>query len=339
MDIFTSAVCGGIVRSREEQCSVLYPAEIEDEFIGDDNDTLQPGHSPAGMTPSSRDRPSLKVQSDCWLSGWNFITDVYRVLEHALTKFRKFRPRERNRCFLHDIFEDNSTITEASVRDSVVQMYINLPPCFKEIPEMTYNIKRDRVSFQAANISGSVQLLRIVLCVAGDTTIEDRCRVASDSIDALVSIPVPYSLAISTPLMHHLGGIGAILGSVFEEPLSETDYNRIRSVMLSMAQLLEQMEGIQHASGSSEKLRALVTRIDEYMNTQRRDVGAPTLQLDGNGGDSISASHLRLTGGTTTDMAAYEQLGSGMPSEWSFQLPPDLLGDLAWDFDLPPWAG
>lgn len=218
------------------------------------------------------------------------------------------------------------------MRDSVLQMYINLPACFKEIPEMTYDIKKDRVSFQAANISGSVQLLRIVLCVAGDTSIEDRCRVASDVVDALVSVPMPYSLAISTPLLHHLGGIGAILGSVFEEPLSETDYNRIRSIILLMAQLLEKMEAIQHASGASEKLRGLVSRIDEYMNTQRR--GGTAVQQDGTGnGASIQ---LGLGDDQNTETGPYEAMGADLP-EWSIQLPPDLLGDLSWEFDLAPW--
>ena len=328
-DIFTSSVCGGLVRSREEQSNVLYPAEIEDEFIDDNRDIPQTVNSPDGMTPSSRDRPSLKVQSDCWLSGWNFITDLYRILEHAITKFRNFRPQKHSHSFLHDIFRDNSTLTEASVRDSVLQMYINLPPCFKVIPEMTHDIKKDRVSFQAANISGSVQLLRIVLCVAGNTSIEDRCRVASDVVDALVSIPVPYSLARSTPLLHHLGGIGAILGSVFEEPLSETDYSRIRSIILLMAQLLEKMEPIQHASGASEKLKCLVARIDEYMNTQR--CGGSAVQQNG-----VATSGAPLQIGLANRHSAetaYGHIEADIP-EWSIQLPPDLLGDLTWEFDL-----
>jgi hypothetical protein len=317
-------VCGGVVRSREEQSNVLYPAEIEDEFIDDSSAIPQTAGSPDGVTPSSRDRPSLKVQSDCWLSGWNFITDLYRILEHALTRFRNFRPRKHGRSFLHDIFQDTSTLTEASVRDSVLQMYINLPPCFKETPEMTYDTKKDRVSFQAANISGSVQLLRIVLCAAGHTSIEDRCRVASDVVDALVSVPVPYSLAISTPLLHHLGGIGAILGSVFEEPLSETDYNRIRSIVLLMAQLLEKMEAIQHASGASEKLKSLVARIDDYMDTQRR------------GNSAVLQDGTALQLGLVATQPRYGHMGPDIP-EWSVQLPPDLLGDLTWEFDVAPW--
>lgn len=337
LDIFTSSVCGGIVRSREAQCNVLYPAEVEDDYIDDNTDCLPT--SPPGRSLS--DRPSLEVHSECWVSGWNFITDLYRVLEHALTKFRS--PRKHSSSFLHTIFHDDSTLTEASVRESVVEKYIRLRPCFKEIPAMTYDVKKDRVSFQAANISGSVQLLRIMLCVAGDASIQDRCSVASDAVDALASIPTPYSMAISIPLLHHLAGIGVILGSVFEEQLSEADYSQIRSTMLLMAELLDSVAVIQHTSGASDNLRSLVARIDEYMATQRQSAHARQ-KLEGNGmtapgeaGIVVAPPHGAVGPGTVAP-ASYEQMLPDMPDGWSFQLPANILDEMSWDFELGPWA-
>lgn len=317
------------MRSREAQSNVLYPAEVDDEHINDDNEPWPPIRG----TLSLSERPSLEAHSDCWLSGWNFITDLYRVLEHALTKFRS--PHKSSRSFLQEIFHDDSTLTEASVRERVVQKYSNLRPCFKEIPAMTYDVNKDRVSFQAANISGSVQLLRIMLCVAGDASIQDRCRVASDAVDALASIPIPYSMAISTPLLHHLGGIGVILGSVFEEQLSESDYGQIRSIMLLMAEVLDNIAVIQHASGASDNLRGLVARIDEYMTRQRQDAHArPTQEARG----IAATSDTPLATGHSTHIDSYEQMPLDMPNDWSFQLPPDILGELSWDFELGPWA-
>ncbi len=319
------------MRSREAQSNVLYPAEVEDEFIDDSSESLPVSHG----TLSLSDRPSLEAFSDCWLSGWNFITDLYRVLEHALTKFRS--PRKHSRSFLHDIFHDDSTLTEASVRESVRQKYTNLRQCFKEIPAMTYDVKKDRVSFQAANISGTVQLLRIMLCVAGDASLQDRCSVARDAVDALASIPIPYSMAISTPLLHHLGGIGVILGSVFEEQLSESDYGQIRSTMLLMAEVLDNIAVIQHASGASDKLRSLVARIDEYMTTQRQEAHTRQRQQDGAGNCSTGEPGFIPGHGVQPD--SYEQMLPDMPDGWSFQLPPDILGELSWDFELGPWGG
>jgi hypothetical protein len=110
------------------------------------------------------------------------------------------------------MFEEDFTATKASVRESVFQMYLNLPDCFKETPQMVCNVKKDRFGFQAANITATFQLLRIVLFAGSGTSIEQRCQIASEVVEAFVSIPIAYLLSISTPLLHHLGGIGSILG-------------------------------------------------------------------------------------------------------------------------------
>ncbi|RMD42879.1 hypothetical protein DV735_g2247, partial [Chaetothyriales sp. CBS 134920] len=335
LDIFTSSVSNRVVVSREEQCNVLYPAEINDELIADGTDLPETVDS---FDQLWRKRPSLQVQSECWLSGWNFITDVYRILEHALSKFRNVRlHKQRRRSVLHDIFPDSSsTLTEATVQDTVLQMYKRLPACFREIPEITGDIEKDRVSFQAANILGSVQLLRIVLCVAGDTSIEYRCRVAGDVVDALVQTPVAYSLAISAPLLHHLSGIGVILGSVLEKPLSESDYTKVRSIVLLMGQMLEKMEPIQHAAGASEKLRNMVARIDAYVKPRHpRDDAASAEQQVGSSGP-LNGLPIQPGPADSHDAGTgYEAaIGAEVPDDWLIQVPPDLLGDWGWDFDL-----
>lgn len=127
----------------------------------------------------------------------------------------------------------------------------------------------DRYGFQAANITATVQLLRMMLFASGGGSIEERCKIASDVIDAFTRTPVTYLRAISSPLLHHLAGIGSILGSVFEEPISETAYQQVRVVLLALAQLLENLEHGIHSTTSAQRLRDLVARIDSYMDTQR----------------------------------------------------------------------
>ncbi|KAJ4861720.1 fungal specific transcription factor domain-containing protein [Trichoderma breve] len=308
LDIFTSVVWGGVIRSREQQANVAYPAEVDDH----------------GLSPPIA-RLVLTAQSDCWLSGWNFITDLYRVLEHALARFR-----DRRRSFMSEIIDDQSTVTGQSVRDKVLRMYLNLPECFKNTPAMAFNQKQDLFGFQAANITASLQLLRITLFAAGGASIAERCEIASDVVDAFSSIPVQYCLTISKPLLHHLGGIGAILGSVFEEPLSEAEYNRVRSVMLSMARLLENLETIHRSSSASEKLRSQVSRIDEYMAAQRQQSRPPLEDTPVN----TTVQQVVPVDSSRGGGQNYEQVGTEMTGDWSFLVPPDLLGDLTWNFDF-----
>jgi hypothetical protein len=325
LDIYSSIVWGGIIRCRERQSNVAYPIEVDDELI-DDHGIV--GHDPA----ASEESPSLSnygssIQANSWLSGWNFVTDLYRVLEHALSRFRGHRYRAPRSTFLHDIFEDYPTVTEASVQDRVLRMYLNLPSCFKETPEMTYNAKRDRFGFQAANITATFQLLRIILFAAGGASIEQRCQVASEVVEAFLSIPISYLLSISTPLLHHLGGIGTILGSVLEEPLSETDYNRVRGVMLALAQLLESLEVIHRNAIASEKLRSQVLQIDEYMARQRQ---VSTSEVD----PTVPEGVLQRSALQDMESGNYEQPIPEISDNWMLQVPVDLLGDLTWNFDL-----
>jgi hypothetical protein len=114
-----------------------------------------------------------------------------------------------------------------------------------------------------------MQLLRMMLFASGGGSLEDRCKIASEVIDAFSRIPVTYLRAISSPLLHHLAGIGSILGSVFEEPVSEIAYKQVRVVLLALAQLLENLEHGIHATKSAQRLRDLVAQIDGYMNVQR----------------------------------------------------------------------
>lgn len=124
----------------------------------------------------------------------------------------------------------------------------------------------DRYGFQAANITATVQLLRMMLFASGGGTIEERCRIASEVVDAFTRIPVAYLRAISSPLLHHLAGIGAILGSVLEEPLSDIAYQQVRVVLLSLAQLLENLDHGIHSAISAQRLRNLVEQIDGHWN-------------------------------------------------------------------------
>ena len=113
-----------------------------------------------------------------------------------------------------------------------------------------------------------------MLFASGGGSIEERCRIASEVVDAFTRVPVAYLRAISSPLLHHLAGIGAILGSVFEEPISDVGYQQVRVVLLALAQLLENLEHGIHSTISVQKLRNLVSQIDDYMKSQRKQIHA-----------------------------------------------------------------
>ena len=132
--------------------------------------------------------------------------------------------------------------------------------------------------------------------------------------------------------MHHLGSIGAILGSVFEERLSEADYNLVRSVLLALVQLLSNLEVMHSSAGASEKLKLQITRIDEYMDRQRS--AAQQMQES-----SVRSTQRGLPAHSRSPNINFPGYGSSLGSDEHvspLQVPPDILDDLTWIFDFAP---
>lgn len=76
--------------------------------------------------------------------------------------------------------------------------------------------------------------------------------------------------------LHHLAGVGHLLGGVIQSPISYVNYLHVRTVLLAMVQLLSQLEStLNAAQGIADKLRDHVSRIDQYMTAaaveSRRD--------------------------------------------------------------------
>lgn len=332
--MYSSVVWSGIIRYREAQCNVLYPSEVDDEMFDNREFYSASGNSPLIIGPSPS-RGMESVGSSSWLCGWNFTTDLYRILEHAMDNFRTRRARLQRKSFLSEIFGDRSPVSPASVSDKVMRMYANLPQIFKSTPPITRSPKQDRFGFQAANIMATIQLLRMVLFTAQGATADERCQIASQVIDSFLNIPVGYLNAISSPLLHHLAGIGSILGSVFEEPLSEPEYQRVRSVLLTLAQLLANLDLSFSSTGTaSERVISQVARIDEYMAAQRTLPGRshPPMQVMGPARSedfqSLEAGSLTEQPATGVQRQCFAQQGSPI------QLPADLLDDWSWVFDF-----
>ena len=71
----------------------------------------------------------------------------------------------------------------------------------------------------------------MILFTAEDATVEKKCAIARELLDDFAKVPIFFLKAISSPLLHHLAGMGSILGSVIEGQLSLSEYLRVRTVL------------------------------------------------------------------------------------------------------------
>jgi len=255
LEVFTAVVWNCFIRTQEVHLNVRYPNEIDDGTVA----------STKIEVPAGQHRVS-------WLVGWNFTIDLYRVLEHVVNKSRAKRFSHDDRRSVDSlVFGD--AFSEKSVMATMLNMYYALPPQFKATPHMTGDTTQDTYAFQAANIQATLQLLRMMLFSTEDgPSVERKCDVADEVLTVFRAIPPFYLRAISTPMIYQLGSLGGVLGSVFEHPLYQKDYTRVRISLVALASLLDGLESNLHRSaGASQGLLAQVEKIDHYMHSQRNN--------------------------------------------------------------------
>lgn len=247
LDIYASIVWGGIIRYREAHSLVRYPSELDDEFITPHGYGLPPVSPESGLR-SHGDTPIVSRQPVSWMHGWNFTTDLYRILEHVVDSTRRRFSSTNGTTEVWSMFSPAS-MSEPTVMERVLSMYAALPLQFRETPPTTGDMSKDLFGFQSANIQATLQLLRMVLLSAEEIGVDRKCDVAGELLSVFSKVPVEYLKAISSPLvsracemnvfphlnnlsqLHHLGGIGYILGSVMEGSLSDASYQRVRTLL------------------------------------------------------------------------------------------------------------
>lgn len=142
-----------------------------------------------------------KGQPSQWIRGWNFTTDLYRTLEHAVDCQRwRSSSNTDGRTGVWSLFRP-APMAAASVMDHVLSMYSSLPAQFRETPPVTGDPAQDIVGFQSANIQATLQLLRMVLFANEDPGADGKCDVAGQVLSVFSKVPVEYLKAISSPLV------------------------------------------------------------------------------------------------------------------------------------------
>ena len=310
LEVFTAVVWNCFIRTQEVHLNVRYPNEYDDGTIA----------STKLEVPAGQHRVS-------WLVGWNFTIDLYRVLEHVVNKSRAKRFSHDDRRSVDSlVFGD--AFSEKSVMATMLNMYYALPPQFKATPPMTGDSTQDIYAFQAANIQATLQLLRMMLFSTEDgPSVERKCDVANEVLTVFDTIPPNYLKAISTPMIYQLGSLGGVLGSVFEQPLQQHEYQRVRASLTSLANMLESLESNLHRSaGASQGLLAQVEKIDQYMHSQRHLLQPVPQQHPQQHPPQATAAPPAMTMGLQPTMPEINGNGHGN----AIQIPTDLALEWPW---------
>lgn len=182
------------MRYREAHSMVKYPSEVDDEFIASSGYGV-PSSNIGGQSVSVVSREPVS-----WLRGWNYTTDLYRILEYAVDAQGRRNAVNNGITPAWPLYEQ-TTMSESSVMEKVQHTYAALPSQLKETLPVTGDSQKDLFGFQSANIQATLQLLRMVLFSTEERSVDKRCDVAGELLSAFSKIPVEYLKAISAPLV------------------------------------------------------------------------------------------------------------------------------------------
>ncbi|KAL4862478.1 hypothetical protein BDV12DRAFT_203020 [Aspergillus spectabilis] len=236
LEVHTACVLEKIIRLPETRCGVGYP-------IG--------AHHPAFI-------PGRNGQYEDWFDGWNTTTDLYRVLEHAISDLRaKNQP-------------GNSVLGRAGGSDSTVimtrllQIQECLLPQFVTPASRSDDSGRNRCGFQAPNIICTIYLARLLSCMSSDDDPLLACQVAGDLVTSIMAIPLEYIRATGSPLIQQLAGVAHILiGVAKKHTLPEAHYVQIKQVIQSIIGLLALLGGQSNIAGTTrDKLTRLLSELE-----------------------------------------------------------------------------
>ncbi|KAK3372581.1 hypothetical protein B0H63DRAFT_485280 [Podospora didyma] len=334
LDVYSSIVWDGCIHFQEGHAKVLYP---EGDYIFN-----------ADPNSSSRD-DQTDPPPPPWIIGWNFTTDLYRYLEHFVAKLRTQES-------VYDLLKDD-TQTQSNrggfksekILTKVMTEYEQLPYRFKHpVREATGDPDTDIYGFQSANIQATMALLRMMLyTLEGESQdIYKKCEVAQQVLSTFREVPLPFWRAISTPLIYHIASIGALLWSAMQGPLSDSSYQHVRTLLLEMADLLQNMEAFlisRNAGQGQQRLRDMVVKFDEWfkrrLETHNGDHVVPPIARSGSGGGGgvvFPVDEHSEEGSQGVSVAGGNGQGGGGMDDLSpqFQLPDELLQEWTWPADI-----
>lgn len=151
LEVHSALIMGHVVRCPEMQSAVSYPT-MSDEMAGHITGSRQ---SAAGIPFGG------------WLAGWNYITDLYRVLEHVIVRFRSRKLRSVDRGTLYVGFDSLAPPID-DVLNRVLRQRSALPTYLANAALPSDDIESNLCGFQVANIACTIQVTMVTSSCEGN---------------------------------------------------------------------------------------------------------------------------------------------------------------------------
>ncbi|GKT50607.1 uncharacterized protein ColSpa_10788 [Colletotrichum spaethianum] len=140
LEVHAALIDGHVIRCPELQCAVAYPQQVD---------------GLAGIIDASGQTEKTRFRHGSWLTGWNYITDLYRVLEHVIVRMRKDRLKALDRG---PIEHEPLMPSIDNMLEKVLEKKSNLPPYATHAYPASHDVEANLCGFQVANIACTFQV-------------------------------------------------------------------------------------------------------------------------------------------------------------------------------------
>lgn len=223
LEIHSACVLGHVVRMPESQVSVLYP----------------------------RITPAMDLETHAWTAGWDYITDLFRLLEYAIFSLHGCKNRKPLLAVLCD------RPSPATLLDSLARLKASKSRILLGLAEPDSSFQSNRCKFMAVQITCTEALVTIMALLYCQAPAAEVMEVAQSFLEEVTKAPLIMFKVASSQIVHQVLGVGHMLCNA-----SRYDNGRYRSeakrLIAFLGDLVKNLEhDIPSAADAGERLLAL----------------------------------------------------------------------------------
>ena len=223
LEIHSACVFGHVVRLPESQVSVCYP----------------------------RITPAMDPETQAWTAGWDYITDLFRLLEYAIFSLRASKTRKA----VLAVFCDRPSPT--TLLDSLTRLKANKPRSIFDSPDDSSHFQTNRCRYMAVQITCTETLVTILGLLYCQAPAGEVMSLAETFLQELSQAPLIMFKVASGQIVHQLLGVGHMICNVsrYDNGQYVPEAKRLITFIGDLVQNLE--HDIPSAAAAAERLLKL----------------------------------------------------------------------------------
>lgn len=205
LEIHSACVLGHIVRMPESQVSVLYP----------------------------RITPAMEPEAQAWTAGWDYITDLFRLMEYAIFCLRGGKYRKAALAICCD------RPSPTTLLDSLAQLKVTKPRILTRLDE--FESESNRCKYMAVQINCTETLTHIMALLYCQSPPREVMNLAEGFLEEVTKAPLIIFKVASSQIVHQLLGVGHMLYSASRYD-SGRDGREAKRLIAFLADLVTNLE-------------------------------------------------------------------------------------------------